>query len=71
MLTPHAGELARLLDVDAAWVGAASARGCGAGAERFGCVVLLKGADTIVQAPGSPPVLCDLGPAVARHGRQR
>ena len=24
--------------------------------------MLLKGADTIVQAPGSAPVLCDLGP---------
>ena len=62
VLTPHAGELARLLDVDAAWIGRHRLEAAARGAERFGCVVLLKGADTIVQAPGSPPVLCDLGP---------
>ncbi len=62
VLTPHAGELARLLDVDAAWIGGHRLEAAARGAERFGCVVLLKGADTIVQAPGSPPVLCDLGP---------
>jgi ADP-dependent NAD(P)H-hydrate dehydratase / NAD(P)H-hydrate epimerase len=62
VLTPHAGELARLLDVDAAWVGEHRLEAAARAAERFGCVVLLKGADTIVQAPGSPPVLCDLGP---------
>lgn len=62
VLTPHAGELARLLDVETAWVSAhrlEAARRC---AERFGAVVLLKGADTIVQAPGAGPVLCDLAP---------
>ena len=62
VLTPHAGELARLLDVDAEWIGRHRLEAAARGAERFGCVVLLKGADTIVQAPGSPPVLCDLGP---------
>ena len=62
VLTPHAGELARLLDVDAAWIGAHRLDAAARGAERFGCVVLLKGADTIVQAPGCAPVLCDLGP---------
>jgi ADP-dependent NAD(P)H-hydrate dehydratase / NAD(P)H-hydrate epimerase len=62
VLTPHAGELARLLDVDAEWIGRHRLEAAARGAERFGCVLLLKGADTIVQAPGSPPVLCDLGP---------
>ena len=62
VLTPHAGELARLLDVDSSWVGQHRLEAAVRGAERYGCVVLLKGADTIVQAPGAAPVLCDLGP---------
>jgi NAD(P)H-hydrate epimerase len=62
LLTPHAGELARLLDRDAAWVDAhrlEAARECAA---RYGAVVLLKGAGTIVQAPTGGPVVCDTGP---------
>jgi NAD(P)H-hydrate epimerase len=62
VLTPHAGELARLLDVEAGWIAAHRLEAAARGAERFGCVVLLKGADTIVQAPGEPPLVCDLGP---------
>ena len=53
VLTPHAGELGRLLGESSAWVDAhrlEAARRC---AERFGCVCLLKGADTIVAAPGA------------------
>ena len=52
VLTPHTGELGRLLGESSAWVDAhrlEAARRC---AERFGCVCLLKGADTIVVAPG-------------------
>jgi ADP-dependent NAD(P)H-hydrate dehydratase / NAD(P)H-hydrate epimerase len=52
VLTPHAGELGRLLGESSGWVGAhrlEAARRC---TERFGCVCLLKGADTIVAAPG-------------------
>ena len=52
VLTPHAGELARLLGEDSAWVGAHRLEAARLGAERFGCVCLLKGADTIVAAPG-------------------
>ena len=51
VLTPHAGELGRLLGEESSWVGAhrlVAARRC---AERFGCVCLLKGADTLVAAP--------------------
>ena len=51
VLTPHAGELGRLLDECSGWVDAhrlEAARRC---SERFGCVCLLKGADTIVAAP--------------------
>jgi NAD(P)H-hydrate epimerase len=62
VLTPHAGELARLLEVEAAWIAEHRLEAAALAAERFGCVVLLKGADTIVSAPGEPPIVCDLGP---------
>ncbi len=52
VLTPHAGELARLLGEDSAWVGAHRLEAARRGADRFRCVCLLKGADTIVAAPG-------------------
>lgn len=62
VLTPHAGELARLLDVESAWVSAHRLEAAGRVAERFGAVVLLKGADTIVRAPDGRTVVCDTGP---------
>jgi ADP-dependent NAD(P)H-hydrate dehydratase / NAD(P)H-hydrate epimerase len=51
VLTPHAGELARLLDEDSSWVDAHRLEAVRRVAERFGCVCLLKGADTLVAAP--------------------
>jgi NAD(P)H-hydrate epimerase len=63
VLTPHAGELARLLGTDSAWVDAHRLDAARQAAERFGAVVLLKGQDTIVAAPGAGVVVCDLGPA--------
>lgn len=62
VLTPHAGELARLLDTTAEWVGAHRLEAARAGAERFGATVLLKGADTIVASPGGAVVVSDQGP---------
>ena len=62
VLTPHAGELARLLDTDAAWVSAHRLEAAARCADRFGAVVVLKGADTIVRAPGGRTVVCDVGP---------
>ena len=62
ILTPHAGELARLLDVEPAWVGAHRLEAAARAAERFGAVVLLKGADTIVGAPDGRTVVYDTGP---------
>jgi NAD(P)H-hydrate epimerase len=62
VLTPHSGELARLLERDASWVDAhrlEAARTC---SERFGATVLLKGSDTIVCSAGEATVVCDLGP---------
>ncbi|HXG76863.1 MAG TPA: NAD(P)H-hydrate dehydratase, partial [Gaiellaceae bacterium] len=69
VLTPHAGELARLLGTEAAWVGAHRLQAAAQAAERFRAVVLLKGADTIVAAPGEGAIVCDLGPpALATAG---
>jgi NAD(P)H-hydrate epimerase len=62
VLTPHAGELARLLDTDSAWVSAHRLEAAARCADRFGAVVVLKGADTIVQAPDGRTVVCDVGP---------
>ena len=63
VLTPHAGELARLLETDSAWVGEHRLEAARTAAERFAAVVLLKGADTIVVSPGSGAIVCDLGRA--------
>jgi hydroxyethylthiazole kinase-like uncharacterized protein yjeF len=52
VLTPHEGELARLLGEESEWVAAHRLEALRRGVDRFGCVVLLKGADTLVGAPG-------------------
>ena len=62
VLTPHVGELARLLGTTSAEVTAHRLASARAAAERFGCTVLLKGADTIVAAPGERTLVVDLGP---------
>jgi hydroxyethylthiazole kinase-like uncharacterized protein yjeF len=51
VLTPHAGELARLLDRESEWVNGHRLAAVRETAERFGCVCLLKGADTLVAGP--------------------
>jgi ADP-dependent NAD(P)H-hydrate dehydratase / NAD(P)H-hydrate epimerase len=62
VLTPHSGELARLLGETPADVDAHRLAAARRAADRFGAVVLLKGADTIVVGPGGNPVVCDLAP---------
>src|SRR4029079_714890 len=52
VLTPHSGELSRLLGVESAWVDAHRLEAMRRAVERYGCVVLLKGADTLIGAPG-------------------
>ncbi len=51
VLTPHSGELGRLLDEEAAWVESHRLEALHRAVERFRCVVLLKGTDTLVGAP--------------------
>jgi hydroxyethylthiazole kinase-like uncharacterized protein yjeF len=69
VLTPHAGELARLLDRDSAWVDAHRLEAVQAAVDRFGCVVLLKGADTLVGAPREGVLVSASGsPALATAG---
>lgn len=58
VLTPHTGELARLLGEETAWVDAHRLEAARRAAERFGSVCLLKGADTIVAAPGRGALVC-------------
>jgi hydroxyethylthiazole kinase-like uncharacterized protein yjeF len=69
VLTPHEGELGRLLERKSSWVSAHRLEAARRGAARFGAVCLLKGADTIVAAPGEGMVVSGLGtPALATAG---
>jgi hydroxyethylthiazole kinase-like uncharacterized protein yjeF len=64
LLTPHAGELARLLDRERSWVEEDPVRAVTAGAEQTGATVLLKGASQLVAEPNRGPVLVAVpGPA--------
>ncbi|HEY8030252.1 MAG TPA: NAD(P)H-hydrate dehydratase [Gaiellaceae bacterium] len=69
VLTPHEGELGRLLDRDSKEIAAHRIASVREAAERFGCVVLLKGADTLVAAPGRGLLVSSLGlPSLATAG---
>jgi NAD(P)H-hydrate epimerase len=62
VLTPHEGELGRLLGEDSSWVKAHRLAAVRRAAEHFRCVVLLKGADTLVAAPNTGVLVVSLGP---------
>jgi NAD(P)H-hydrate epimerase len=51
VITPHAGELARLLDVDSSAVGAQRLESARRAAADSGAIVVLKGDDTLVAEP--------------------
>jgi ADP-dependent NAD(P)H-hydrate dehydratase / NAD(P)H-hydrate epimerase len=69
VLTPHAGELGRLLDRESGEVEDHRLGAAREAADRSGCVVLLKGDDTIVAAPGGPVVISPgATPALATAG---
>jgi NAD(P)H-hydrate epimerase len=69
VLTPHSGELGRLLELDAREVDAHRLDAARRAASRFGSVVLLKGADTIVASPREGALVATYGtPALATAG---
>jgi len=68
VLTPHSGELGRLLDVEASWIDAHRIEAARRAVERFGCVVLLKGEGTIVAAPDQQTLICPGFPSLATAG---
>jgi NAD(P)H-hydrate epimerase len=62
VLTPHAGELGRLLGRDSSEVDARRLAAAREAAERFQAIVLLKGTDTVVASPDGETVVSDFGP---------
>jgi ADP-dependent NAD(P)H-hydrate dehydratase / NAD(P)H-hydrate epimerase len=68
VLTPHSGELARLIDAESAWVDAHRLSAVEQAVERFRCVVLLKGDGTLVGEPGRGAIVCDGHPSLATAG---
>ncbi len=62
VLTPHAGELARLLGCETTWVDAHRLQATRTCMERLDAIVLLKGAGSIVQGRAGAPCVCDTGP---------
>jgi len=69
VLTPHEGELARLLGRESKDIAAHRLEAVREASERFGCVVLLKGPDTLVAAPEHGLLVSALGlPSLATAG---
>lgn len=69
VLTPHPGEAARLLGTSTAQVQADRFAAAAALVERYGCAVVLKGAGSVVAAPGqTPSVLAAGNPGMASGG---
>jgi ADP-dependent NAD(P)H-hydrate dehydratase / NAD(P)H-hydrate epimerase len=69
VLTPHEGELARLLGRESKEVAAHRLASVQEAAEKFRAVVVLKGEDSLVAAPGSGVLVCALGlPSLSTAG---
>jgi NAD(P)H-hydrate epimerase len=69
ILTPHPGEAARLLGIDTGAVQGDRFHAACTLSERHGCVVVLKGAGTIIAAPGQRLRVIDAGnPGMAVAG---
>ena len=69
VLTPHSGELGRLLGRPSGEIDAHRLAAAAEAAERSGAVVVLKGDDTLVAAPGGPvAVSAGATPALATAG---
>jgi NAD(P)H-hydrate epimerase len=69
ILTPHPGEAARMLGVSAATIQRDRYGAARVLAERYRSVVVLKGAGTVIAAPGEVPAVIDAGnPGMATGG---
>ncbi len=69
ILTPHPGEMARLVGGTIAAVQADRVALAAGRARAWGCVVVLKGARTVVAAPGAPAAVIPTGnPGMATGG---
>lgn len=68
VITPHPAELARLLEVDVGEVQRDRVKAARAAAQRFGCVVVLKGFRTLIAAGDRLVVNPTGGPALATAG---
>jgi hydroxyethylthiazole kinase-like uncharacterized protein yjeF len=68
VLTPHSGELSRLLEEETAWIDAHRLEAVARAVERFRCVVLLKGSETIVAAPRARTLISAGTPRLATAG---
>jgi NAD(P)H-hydrate epimerase len=68
ILTPHSGELARLLSCTAAEIEADRFAALARAVELTRCIVLLKGPHTLVGAPGELPVIGRRGSAALATG---
>jgi hydroxyethylthiazole kinase-like uncharacterized protein yjeF len=69
VLTPHEGELGRLLGRQSSEVAAHRLASVQEAAERFGCVVVLKGEDSLIACPGEGVLVSALGlPSLATAG---
>jgi ADP-dependent NAD(P)H-hydrate dehydratase / NAD(P)H-hydrate epimerase len=69
VLTPHEGELGRLLGRESHEIAAHRLSSVHEAVERFGCIVVLKGPDTLVAAPDRDLLVSALGlPSLATAG---
>ena len=69
IVTPHPGEAARLLGISTSGVQDDRFHAAHSLCEHYGCVVVLKGAGTIIAAPGRTPRVIDAGnPGMAVAG---
>jgi NAD(P)H-hydrate epimerase len=68
VLTPHSGELGRLLDRPSRWVDEHRLAAAREATARFRCVILLKGADTVIASPAGVDVWCGSPPSLATAG---
>lgn len=68
ILTPHEGELARLLSVDSGIIKKNRLSSVELAQKRFGCIVVLKGADTLIATPDEIYIVSSGTTALAKAG---